>query len=423
MPSYTNKDVFTVSSVSVILCECFWNLVCIFVDTFLIAKILTLTNYSLYNISLFYAVQYGVVLITSFVFNYFLKKIKLNYFVTIGAIIMICLVSLVYFLSDQALIQYLPLLAVCYGFGSSSFWIGQNNLATIAVSSRYQVRFFSTKKTSVIFVKALVPIILGSFISVAGFGIVAIMMMVCTILLFICSLLVKANGKFDMNFKFKPFLNKILKEKEETKMLRKTYVVAFCTGLSITPLAVLFTYMAYNNMQSDFGLGVVKTVITGLSLISLFIFMKYYRKRHAKEYCFPAMILVPIAGIVMLAWMNIYTILVFFAVYNVLGVDLTSLTDMRRAGSIRMLNMHDQVLEHNALFEVILSFSRILSFSLLAITGLIDTQAMFIVAFAIAIIGFVCFGWATYSTERNLVEQDQQWKKQHVIYNDKNAHH
>ena len=140
--AYSNKEVFTLSSISVILCECFYNLVCIFLDTFLVAKIMALTNYSLLYIGLFYLVQFTCQIFLSVLLNYLIKKIKLNYFVTIGSVIMIALVMSVFFLGDELLISFIPLLAICYSFGSAFFWTGQNNLATIAVSSKYQVRFF-----------------------------------------------------------------------------------------------------------------------------------------------------------------------------------------------------------------------------------------------------------------------------------------
>ena len=419
MASYSNKDVFTLSSISVILCECFYNLVCIFVDTFLIARILSLTDYNLYHIGLFYLVQYAVIIFTSIFLNYLLKKIKLNYFVTIGALIIIALVMCVYFLDGATLIAYLPLLAVCYAFGSSFFWTGQNNLATIAVSSRYQVRFFTVKKTSVIFIKALVPILLGSSISAMGFQVVAIIMIAFTILLFIFSLFVKPNRKFDMNFKFRPFVKQLFQEKKQLKLLWGTYATAFFYGLSITTLSVLFTYMVYKNMQSDFGLGLVKTVLTGVSLIGMFIFMKSYRKKQAKWYCVVPLIAVPIAGIVMLIWTNIYTVLVFFGLYNILTVNLTSLTDMRRAGVIRMLDMHDKVLEHNAVFEMVLAFARMIGFGLFAIIGLVNTDWLFTVGVALILVLFLGFCITTYNTENQLIEQDKEWKKAHMVYNDK----
>jgi len=424
--AYSNKDVFTLSSVSVIICECLYNIVCIFVDTFLISRILTIVNYNIFQIGLFYLTQYSFQIFLSVILCYLLRKIKLNSFVTIGALIMMGLVMSVYFLSDADLITYLPLLALCYSLGSSCFWTGQNNLATVAVSSRYQVRFFTVKKTSVIAIKALAPILLGSAISAVGaegFKTVAILMAVFTVLLFVFSLFVKANKKFNMTFKFGSYVKMMFKDRKKYKILWNDYFIGFFYGLGITTLSVLFTYMVFKHFQSDFYLGIVKTVITAVSLIGMFIFLKSYRKRQAIWYCSAPMIFVPIAGIVMLAWTNMWTILIFFFLFNALTVNLTSLTDMRRAGVIRLLDMHEHVLEHNAFFEVFLCAARILGFGLFMIMGTIDTTLMFNIGISVILVCFIVFCFLTYRMERLLVEQDKQWKKDHVVYNDKTATH
>ena len=419
MASYSNKEVFTLSSVSVVLCECFYNLVCIFVDTFLIARIMSLTNYNLFYIGLFYGVQYCCQIVLCILVNYLIKKVKLNYFVTIGATIMIGLVMTVFFLNDADLINFIPLLAVFYSFGSSFFWTGQNNLATIAVSSRYQVRFFTVKKTSVIFIKALVPIILGSSISSMGFQIVAIMMVVFTVLLFIFSLFIKPNKKFNMQFNFIGYTKKIIKERKNYKLLWNNYLLAFFYGSSITLLTVLFTYMVFKYMQTDFGLGTVKTIITAVSLLGMFSFLKTYRKRHAKYYTFIPMVIVPIVGIVMIVWTNIYTVIAFFFIWNALSVNLTSLADMRRAGAIRLLSMHEHVLEHNALFETVLHFSRIVGFGLFMLVGYLDTTWAFTILMALILVCYIVFCFLTYRTEGLLVQQDKEWKKSHIVSTEK----
>lgn len=412
--SYSNKEVFTLSSVSVILCECFYNLVCIFVDTFLIARILSVTDYNIFYIGLFYLIQYAVLLILSVLLNYLRKKIKLNYFVTIGAVIMIGLVMSVYFLNDADLITFLPLLAVVYAFGSCFFWTGQNNLATMAVSSRYQVRFFTVKKTAVIAVKAIVPFILGSSISAMGFHIVAIIMVVFTVLLFISSLFIKPNKEIHLKYKFFFYVKTIFKESKNYKILWTSYLSAFFYGLSITTLSVLFTYMVYVESKSDFSLGLIKSIITAISLLGMFSFLKTYRKKQAGLYTFIPMILVPLAGIIMIFCRNITTIIIFFFTYNVLSVNLTGLSEMRRAGVIRMLDMHEHTLEHNSFYEVMLAFARVVGFGIFVITGLVGTEWMLSICLGINLVAFIAYCIYVYRMEKLLIEQGKTWKKDHL---------
>ncbi len=422
MAKYSNKDVFTLSSISVILCECFYNIVCIFVDTFFISRILAITGYSLYHLGMFYFVLYGVRVFLGFGLNYLIRKVKLNYFVTIGAVIMIALVLSVYFLGDAELITYLPLLAAVYCAGSAFFWTGHNNLATIAVSSRYQVRFFTVKRTSVTAIKAIAPFVLGSAISGVGeqgFKIVAILMSVFTILLFIFSLFIKQNKKFTMTFRFFPYVKMMVKDKTgEYKLLKNMYKVGFLCGFGITMFTVLFTFLVFKHFKSDFSLGIVKTCITAVALIGMFIFLKSYRKRQAKWYTFIPMIVIPLAGAVMLAFTNQITVIIFFVCYNVLTVNICSLVEMRRAGIIRLLSMHEHILEHNALYEFILDASRIIGFGLFMIVGVINSDIAFIIMVALFLVLLIFFCFYVYKTEKLLIEQDKEWKKTHIAVSD-----
>jgi len=421
MAKYTNKDVFTLRSVSVIFCECFYNLVCIFVDTFLISRILSITDYNIYYIGLFYFSMFAVRFFLSWAVNYIIKKIKLNYFVTIGAVLMIALVMSVYFLDDASLISYIPLLGAAYSVGSAFFWTGQTNLATVAVSSRYQVRFFTVKRTAVIAVKAIAPVLLGSAIAgvgAEGFKIVAILMAVFTILLFVFSFFVKQNKKFTMTFKFFPYIKKVYKERKNLKLLTTCYLTAFFNGFAITLYTTLFTYLIAENFKSDFYLGTIKTVVTAVSLLGMFSFLKTYRKRHAKWYTFAPMILIPLAGIVMMCFTNSWTVIIFFAVYNILTVNLTSLVDMRRAGIIRLLDMHEHILEHNAVFEVVLDFSRILGFAGFMLVGALHSRIALYVLISVMAVCTIVYCYLLYKTEKLLIEQDKEWKKTHVAVSD-----
>ncbi len=421
MPKYTNKDVFTLSSISVILCECFYYLVTIFVDTFVISRILAITNYEIYHIGILYISIYAVRFLFSWCLNYLLKKIKLNYFVTIGALVMMAIVLSVYFLDDASLINFLPLLGLAYSVGSASYWTGQTNLATVAVSSRYQVRFFTVKRTAVVAVKALAPFVLGSAISgvgESGFKIVAILMAVFTVLLFICSFFVKQNKKFTMTFKFFPFVKKVIKERKQYPLLTNIYCAGFYHAFVISLFGAVFTYLIAKNFQSDFYLGTIKTIVTAVSLLGMFSFLKTYRKRHAFWYTFVPMVLIPLATIIMMFFLNSYTVIIAFAVYNILTVNLTSLVDMRRAGIIRLLDMHEHILEHNALFEVILDIGRLIGFGIFLLVGILNSEIALNILIGIILATTVLYCFHLHRIEKLLIEQDKEWKKSHIAVSD-----
>lgn len=415
--SYSNKEVFTLSTVSVIICECILGLLTVFVDTFLVSRILYLTSVSLFHIGFFYLIEYVFMFFAMFFMSYLLKKIKLNYFISIGAVLLIALVAIVYFLSDAALIEFLPLLAVLYSLGLSAFWTGHNNLATIAVSSRYQVRFFSVKKTATTIFKAIIPFILGSSISTMGFHLVAILMMVCAVILFVFSILIKPNKKFEMTYCPFKFTKDIIKKRKENKLLWSVYINAFFYGLSISTVSLTFTFLLYKSFSgSDFALGTTKTIVIGIAILSMIIFTKFYRKKHAKYYTIIPMIVIALASIAMLILTNSYTVIIFYFTYETLAVFSTSISTMRRGAIIRQLSMHDKVLEHNAFYEVALEAGRIISFVFMTLVGLFYSNVLFIIFVAFHVLMLIGYIITTYVIEKNIVQQEKIWKKAHVVH-------
>jgi len=416
--AYSNKEVFTLSSISVIVTECIFNLVSIFIDTFLIARILTFTGYNLYYLGLFYAITFFVMMVFAILLNYTLKYIKLNYYLSLGAIFIMATVLVVYFLSETQLLEYMPLLAFCYGFGNAAFYVGHNNLSTYAVRSRYQIRFFSVKKSSVILIKTIVPLVLGTSITTMGFNVVAIIMAVFTLFLLVFSLLIKPDRKYQIKFKYFSYIKKIIKDKQKYKLLWHNYISGFLYGCSITELTMLFTYFVIKSFDgSNLYLGLAKTAMMVLAFINTLIFLKFYRKRRAKFFTMLPLIIVPIAGVIMTLLMNSYTILIFYTLYNIFVVIIESLTDMRRAGIIRLLSMHDDVIEHNAVYYSTQCLSRTIFFVLIMLAGLFDSQVFLIVLLFVFFANFVLMCINTYYTEKLLIEQDKTWHIENKIEN------
>ena len=136
---------------------------------------------------------------------------------------------------------------------------------------------------------------------------------------------------------------------------------------------------------------------------------------------FLPMILIPVAGIVMMFWFNSYTIIAFYAVYRILTVNVGNLIDMRRAGIIRLINKHEHILEHNALYEIIVDFSRILGFGLCMIVGVIGSYIALYVLIAILLISLIADCLLVYIVEKRLIDLDKEWKKTHIAVSDSTA--
>ena len=136
--------IFTLSSTSLMICECLISIVVIFLDTFLVSKLMQLTPGDYTNVSLFNFIYYAVLAVTVFAFTPLLLKINKSLFMSIGALFLAGTFIAVYLLNDQ-LSNFIWLFGILSGFSYGLFCAGFNNLIGEVISSKHQTIYFSVK--------------------------------------------------------------------------------------------------------------------------------------------------------------------------------------------------------------------------------------------------------------------------------------
>lgn len=244
-----NKSkVFDLSAISIIACDCLQAVICIFVDLFLVSKILNNPNstvsQNIITIGLFYVIYY-VVLTTCYSFTGFgLKKINKSIFVSIGSIILTVVIILVNVLQDNV-VNFMPLLAVIYGLGFGFFSGGFNGLTAETISSKHQVKFFAVKRILFQATYIIFPITLG-VIADLNFAIVAAILLVICVALIIFSFLIRPKKVYKETFNLHSFGKYMRQNKKQTKPLWLVYVFAFSAVLRtiVSPLSSPFLLCA-----------------------------------------------------------------------------------------------------------------------------------------------------------------------------------
>lgn len=417
------NKIFDLSAISIIACDCLQAVVAIFIDLFFISKILHNPNSTIPNnivsIGVFYLVMYAVLTLSYSISGHALKKINKSIFVSIGAVVLTVVVLMIYLMGDAIFVFY-PLIAVVYGMAWAFFSSGFNSLAAETISSKHQVRFFAVKKVMYQITYIVFPISLGLIIDNINFSFMAMIMLALCALLIMFSFFIKPKKLFKQEFNLKKFGNLMLKNSEQNKPLWLVYVSAFFRGASFDCFTTLITIFVMRTFASNTSLGMFQSIFTACSLVTMAFYLKYYRKRRAKAFIIPTIILVSCTIIGILISSNQATIISFYAVYSILNVVLMSISDSRRAGVVRQLSLHSHILENNAFIEFFLGAGRILSTLVLLLSGVFDAligvDSMIFLKIALVFVCgmYIMYGLSLTWLEKSLVKQDEEFRKAHI---------
>ena len=419
-----NKSkIFDLSAISIIACDCLQAVICIFIDLFFVSQILNDTSSSvtenIIKIGLFYVIYYFTLASCYSFTGYGLKKINKSIFVSIGAVVLTVVVLLVYLLGDQ-ISSYVPLIALIYGIGFGFFSSGYNNLTAETISSKHQVRFFAVKRIMFQITYIIFPVSLGLIIDHIDFSFMALVMLAICALLILFSFLIKPKKVYKLSFNLVEFGKYLKQNKKETKPLWLVYVTNFFRGASYDCFTTLITILVMRSFGSNTSLGMFQSIFTACSLVTMFFYLRYYRKKRAKGFIIPTIVLVSCTIIAIFCATNQATIVTFYAVYSILNVILMSISDSRRSGVVRVLSLHSHILESNAFAEFFLGAGRVLSSVFLLLSGVFDSMlggnsTLFLkIALGIVCFMYVMYGVSLIWLEKALIKQDEEFKQLHA---------
>lgn len=418
------KKIFDLSAISIIVCDCLQAVVCIFVDLFLVAHILkyqgSSVTYNIFRIGMFYAIFYTVLSLSYLFSGYFLRKINKSIFVSIGSV-GLCIVVLTIYLLGESLVTFIPLIAVMYGLSFAFFSSGYHNLTSETISSKYQVRFFAVKRIAFQATYIIFPVTLGLIIDKINFSFMALIMVALCIALVVFSFLIKPKRIYKQSFNIPKYCRYLKNNKESTKPIKFVLISNYFRGASYDCFTTLITILVWSVLQSNTYLGTLQSVFTLCSLATMFIYLRYYRKKRAKGFIIPTIVLVSLAvvGIIATLGTNLVFIIIFYAVYSVLNVILMSISDSRRASVARTLSLHSHILENTAISELSLGAGRVTSSIFLMLAGLFDGlvgegTVFLLLTIAIVCVMYIFYGISLIFVEKSLIDQDDLFHKVHA---------
>ena len=409
----TKAGIFTLSSSSIIVCECLFNIVIMFLDVFLVSKLLKLTPGQYTNVAIFNFMYYIIIAITHALLGFVAKKINNSIFLGVGALILSGMFVGVFLMGDN-IVNHIWLLGFLSGFGAGVFYAGFYNLVGDVVSSKHQTIYFSVKNILIFLTKTVFPLVLGSIIDLGSFPLMCGIIALICLLIFVFSFMIKVKAKIPKSYNLINFLKILREKKEETKPLKTLYISGIFRGLCYDLIATVFTVLLFlSSSGSDFKIGLFQTIFTATQLISTLIFMKTYHKERSAWFLFGALSLIIGSTIPIFFVQNLTTILISFGVYTFFRLFITTVTDMRDVAIIRLLSMHSHSIEHNIMYRFVYGVSRACAYLLFLLWLVVPESTLVCIILGVNLLGYTGYAITLFVLERQLIVQDRNWKKAH----------
>lgn len=387
------------------------EIVSVFVSTFLISYIYSISTNYLFNIGLFYTFNY----LSMFVFYYLISHIidKTNRVVCYRVAILVraLFILSVVFLGKN-LAQVVILAGALHGFSEACYWCSFNLMKNELIPN-HCIKQYSMLQTIIGKVIAfIVPIVLGKIIDAESFKLTAIIILVIAAIEMSFSFLIKSRRPANSGFDLKSFLKRTKQSEKHIKLFRIVFVASFLYGF-ISLVAPLNTMLVMITFNSNFSLGLLTGIFSGVSIILLICIKKFVKGANNKWFYILAGIVPVVSSLVLVFITNKITVIIFNFVLYLAQIVHTYFYDVYRNTLLKKLDMYDDIAEYQCCIECLMEAARVVGFLLMTLAGLLATIVgmnvlivLVKVSFAVSILSYTGMNIAIWIMEKRFVKYD-----------------
>lgn len=348
------------------------NVLYMFVNTFMVAYFITLTNYDYKQISIYYVLSFIAILLTFLTFGRIIKN-KNQVWVFRSGIIAYCLYILILAFLKEKIVTYFAPLGFFYGIVQGLIWVAAHTLVNEHTQNNTN-KFISFKSIISKILKIFFPIVFGVSIELTSFSYVAKIVILLSITQFIFSLFIEDKAKtYDKKYNLKEYIN-LVKNNDKFKTV---YKLCICDGIVNYLLETLIVILTVMTFKTTISLGLITTITAICSILSVYIF-QYKLKSNWKilKICNIMMV-----SSVLLLLINISkpTIIIYNVCTAIFLVILSNTGDTKRYEIVseNEIVVKDYIVEHQVVCEVILNITRIIAYILLFVISLFNNIILF----------------------------------------------
>ena len=239
-----------------------YNLTAVFIETFFVAYFLKVTNENVTKISIYYIVIYSLLSLGNVLIGKIIKKYPYNdkKILSLGIISRALFILFIVILAEKISNNFI-LVAIIYVFSEVLYWVAHELIYIDVTNNDNRKTYMSIKKILGKIVNIISPIILGTSIELYSFTKIAIYVFILSIIQVILTLFIKENK-----------LKKI-------QMFSLSGIAYGIVESTISTLIIIITIMTF---KTSLNLGILTTIFSICSMISLMLYNKFYNKKNFK---------------------------------------------------------------------------------------------------------------------------------------------
>jgi|GEM_PF-3659465 len=375
-----------------------YSVVGILINTFLIARIFVVTNYSIVSVGLFSLVHMTTLFIAFSIACMVAKRTKPIYMIRVATVLVVLLLVML-LVFEYHLDVYFMLFGFVWGLIDGFYWGSKHYLDVKVLKKENVVKFVLTQNIISIFIALIFPFTIGILIDEKTFLIAVAIMMVFGVLLVVFSTLIQVPKEVNSNKKLR--IRKYLQTMKENGKLKTTYLILFLIFLmSFTHAATLMLpVIIILAFGTNFSLGLLTTIFGVLAIVVIFV----YKKIKFQRFWFFGIVLF-ISGVPLIFSIGVWTVAIFQASKSIVTGLVQIETGIVRINNLKYTGGEEYLAENQVLIDLAMYIARAICCGLIILVGVLEVDLMWLAV-------VICAGLVLYAIGTAML---YQWNQKNI---------
>lgn len=375
------------STIGLTICHLIYTIVNIFITTFLIAHIYTLTT-DLYSYAMNVAIYQLAIYVTMFVVylmcSFIVDKTNRVWVYRVANILQAALVIVTIFFGED-LASLVVLAGILKGFVNGAYFASYNVMKQEMVSRKSMDSYAVVLIVLIKVINVVCPILLGALIEISTFSMVAIYVLIITIIQIVVSFMIKSKRPTNSGFNIVEYLRKLKNNTAVNKKIKLIYLTAMFYGAT-TVVSSLLSINIMMQFGSNFSLGAITSIVAVSAVITIILAKKFTKFGH-RAWLYIGVGVAQIIGAIIFVFVpNVVTLIIYNFAVVICEAVISTFFDVIRNKNLKEAGLYEDIAEHQCVVESIFQIVRIVTFLLLMFISLLKNYILFEILFVIFIV-------------------------------------
>lgn len=348
------------------------NTISIFVTTFLISYIYSISTNYVTNIGLFYACNYFSMMAFYYLISTIIDRTDRVTFYRLAIVVRAVFIICVVFWGAK-LAKLVAVAGLLHGFSEACYWCSYNLMKNELVSKHAVAKYSGWQQATCEITNIVVPVTLGKIIDSAKFSTCAYIIVGFGVIELILSIFIRSKRPENSGFNMCGFIKDVKSKGYEGKLVAWTIVIAFMYGIT-NVLTTVKTIIIMYEFGSDFSLGIITSVVAIVTLLVI-VAIRKFTKIGNRAVVFWISSLLPIPATLLLLLNVCKTTIIIYSFVNAICMVIHVMSyDVIRNIILKKLHLFDDIAEYQCSIECAMELARVVIFTIMVVFGLVGAH-------------------------------------------------